>query len=307
MKGMTGKHASPDYGGYIGYKIFHTVITLMGVTPAYLLLAMIIPYYVIIRQSARKSASYYLKHRFPADNGLKRFFRTIKYFYAFGQILIDQAVIGIMGDKYADFEFPDGEKLLKHINGPDGIILLTTHFGNWQSAMFSMRDFGRLVHFHMQLEKHTDGRHFFDLSGDRRNFKIVPPSGFLGGMVEFTNILSSRGCVAVMGDRAWGAKTIRAKFLGEESLFPVTPYFLAYSTNSRIFMILAVRTGKLKFRIEAHELTEGSDITKMSRDEAIRSLNGKYISILQETLDRHPYQWLNFYNFWSTEDLTKKT
>lgn len=304
MKGSTEKYASPDYGGYAGYKIFHLVITFMGVTPAYILLALVIPYYVIIRRSARQAAAYYLKHRFPEDSGLLRFFRTIKYFYTFGQILIDQAVIGIMGDKYADFEFPGGEKLLKHINGPDGIILLTTHFGNWQSAMFAMRDFGRLVHFHMQLENHTNGRHFFDLSGDRKNFKIVPPSGFLGGMVEFTNILSSRGCVAVMGDRAWGSKTIKADFLGEKTIFPLTPYFLAYSTNSKIFMILAVRTGKLKFRIEAHELTADENIIKMNRKEAMEALNKKYISILEKTLAEYPYQWLNFYNFWSPEDLT---
>lgn len=303
----TDQYTSPNYGGYLGYKIFHLVITLLGVRPAYLLLALVVPYYVLVRHnSSRKAASYYLKHRFPEDNGIKRFFRTIKYFYIFGQILIDQAVIGIMGDKYADFEFPAGEKLLKHINGPDGIILLTTHFGNWQSAMFAMRDFGRLVHFHMQLEKHTDGRHFFDLSGDRKNFKIIPPGSFLGGMVEFTNILSSRGCAAIMGDRAWGSKTIKADFMGEQALFPVTPYFLAYATCSKIFMILAIRTGKLAFRIEAHELTDGEDIRAMDRGEAMKTLNSRYISILEKTLDKYPYQWLNFYNFWSTEDLTKQ-
>lgn len=297
-------HTSPNYGGYLGHKIFHLTIAYLGVTPAYILLAFVVPYYVLVRHRARKSASYYLKRRFPRDNFLIRFLRTVKYFYRFGQVLIDQAVTGIMGEEYVNFEFPKGEELLRKINDKHGVVLLTSHLGNWQTAMSTMGEFGYSVYFHFQLEEHTSGRHFFDLAGKRDKFKIIPPSGFLGGMVEITNILNSGGCVAIMGDRAWGGKTRKMNFLGKEALFPVTPYFLSSVTGAEIFMIMPVRTGKLSFRIESVGLTDGLDLKSLDREEAVEMLMGKYVRNLEDNLEKHPYMWFNFYDFWSEKDET---
>ncbi|OGV50055.1 MAG: hypothetical protein A2017_02705 [Lentisphaerae bacterium GWF2_44_16] len=298
------KYKSPNYGGYLGYKIFHWVISCAGVRPAYVLLAFIVPYYVIIRQSARSSASFYLKKRFPNDSSLTRFFRTIKYFYIFGQVLIDQAVTGILGESVLSFEFPEGQKLLKIIKRKKGALLLTTHLGNWQTAMGAMGDFAENVSFHFQLEEHTSGRHFFDLSNKRDKFRIISPSAFLGGMVEITSTLLSGGCVATMGDRAWGSKTKEALFFGKKALFPITPYHLAHSTNSEIFMILPVRTGRLSFRIDAVNLSENIDLSSISKDEAIDRLLKRYVENLEKCLQQYPYMWLNFYNFWSEKDET---
>lgn len=298
------KHNSPNYGGYLGYKIFHLVIRYIGVSPAYVLLAFIVPYYVIIRRSARVSACFYLKKRFPGDCPLMRFLRTVKYFYTFGQVLIDQAVTGILGEAMLSFEFPEGRKLLEIIKRKKGTVLLTTHLGNWQTAMGAMGDFAENVSFHFQLEEHTAGRHFFDLSGRREKFRIISPSAFLGGMVEITSILLAGGCVATMGDRAWGSKTKETLFFGEKALFPITPYHLAHSTNSEIFMMLPVRTGRLSFRIDAVNLCENIDLSSISKDEAIDLLLKRYAGNLEKCLRQYPYMWFNFYNFWSVKDET---
>lgn len=304
MDAETQRKKSPDYGGFLGYKIFHIVIALFGIRAAYVLLVFIVPYYVFIRRSACVSASFYLKRRFPGDGPFRRRFRAFRYFYSFGQILIDQAVVGILGRKMVSFDFPDGDDLLMRVRSPKGLILQSSHFGNWQTAMSTMGIYGSMVYFHFLLENHTSGRHFFDLANERGNFKIIPPSGFLGGAVELTNCLLEGSSVALMGDRAWGAKTVRHDFLGYEALFPVTPYHLAYATGADLVMLLAVRTGPMRFRIEALSLNEGLDMKEMKKDEAVSLMLGRYISSLEEHLERYPYQWLNFYDFWSEKDET---
>jgi len=154
------------------------------------------------------------------------------------------------------------------------------------------------VHFHFQLEQHTSGRHFFDLSKDRERFHIIPPDTPFGGMIEMTSALTRGECVAIMGDRSWGARTDDMTFLGEPAPFPITPYHLAIATGAEIVVLFTVRTGKLSFRIESLCITEGTDWSKMPKQEATGQLLHRYGKCLESYLQKYPLMWFNFFDFW---------
>ncbi len=298
---MAERGGSPDYGGRAGYAIFHWCLRRLGVLPAYALLMVIIPYYVLFRPSARRSAAHYLTHRYPNMSRIRRLVTTVQYFKTFGRVLIDQAAMGVLGPDRFTVDFPDAQRLYRLARSGRGLILLTTHAGNWQTAMASMSDLDVPVHFHLRLEPHTGGRHFFDLAGDRKRFRIVSPHGFLGGMVEMTNALNAGECVAVMGDRAWGGRTRPASFLGQMAGFPITPYHLAVLTGAELVVLLTIRTGKCAYRIEHVRITGNGDCGTMSREEAIDKLMKRYVNCLEEYLAKNPLMWFNFFDFWSHE------
>ncbi len=298
MNQPDAKEKSPNYGGYWGHKFFHVLIRLFGVSPAYWFVYLILPYYLLIRRSAVKSAAWYLKKRFPDDGPFRRWLRTYGYFNTFARIIIDQAATGILGYDALKSELPEADNMLQHVRDRRGMLLLNSHLGAWQSAMGTMGVYGNRVHFLFRVEEHTRGRHFFDLADERGEFKIISPDSFLGGMVELSNVLLEGGSVAMMGDRTWGAKTIKTEFLGREAHFPVTPYRLAVTTDSDLFMIMAVRTGKMSIRIDTVKLNEGMEYEKFSRDDAIRMLLERYVQNLEKCLSENPYFWLNFYDFW---------
>lgn len=295
------ENQSPNYGGTVGHWIFHQALRFFGPTFAYVLLMFVVPYYVIFRKSARNSASYYLKHRFPNDGAFKRFFKTILYFYKFGIVQIDQAAIGILGKEKFMIDFPNWEEFLEFSKKSKGFILLTSHVGSWQTAMATMENLEKQVYFHFQLEPHTAGRHFFDLAKKQNNMNIINPAGFLGGSIEMANVLKTGNCVAIMGDRSWGARTQMHSFLGEDSHFPITPYYIASATQSDIVMLQTVRTGKLSFRIEYIYLTAGVDLSKLSRNVATDLLLKRYVQHLEDYLQKNPYMWFNFYDFWDNK------
>ncbi|MFQ5589525.1 MAG: hypothetical protein ACE5HE_00035 [Phycisphaerae bacterium] len=290
--------ASPRYGNRLGHAIFHWCIQRFGVVPAYVMLMLIIPYYVVFRPSARRSAAPYLRHRFPDLSPVQRLAATVKYFYAFGQVLIDQAAMGVLGADAFKVEFPGAGQLYESARARSGIVLLTTHAGAWQTSMASMDALNVPVHFHLRLEPHTTGRHFFDLAGNRKRFNIISPDGFLGGMVEMTNALNAGECAAVMGDRAWGGRTRRVPFLGDEADFPITPYHLALLTGADVGVLLTVRTGRCAYRIEHVRITQDQDFRSMPREEAIDLLLQRYVKCLEEYLERNPLMWFNFFDFW---------
>lgn len=272
-----------------------------GPLPAYILLSFILPYYLLIRGSARKSASCYLRHRFPHYGKVKTFFMTYYYFLQFGKVLIDQACMGIIDRKKFKVDFKDEKKLSAIADGQKGMVLLTTHAGNWMTAMATMNKLSVPVNLLLNVEN-SEGRHFFDLSGERNAFKFIPPTGFMGGLVEATNVLNDGEIVSIMGDRSEGARVIYLDFLGERAPFPVTPYHLSYVTGADIVVLLTARTGKLSFSIEAHSITEGLDLSGKSRDEAMMLLAEKYVTLLEKYTDKHPFMWYNFFDFWSEEE-----
>lgn len=292
---------SPNYGGRLGYGIFQWIIRLLGVTPAYLLLLLVVPYYALVRASARRCAAPYLRRRFPEYGACRRFLAAIEHFYRFGQALIDQGAMGILGPEAFRIEFP-GEKGLHDLaQKGKGLVLLTSHVGNWQTAMADMGRLGVPVHFQLRLEEHTQGRHFFDLARRQGEFRVIPPNGFLGGMVEMTNALRAGECVAIMGDRSWGARTARADFLGAPAAFPITPYRLAVSTGADLVVLLTARTGKLAYTLQSVPITEGRDWSAIPREEAIAELLDRYVQCLEKHVDAHPFMWFNFFDFWAED------
>ena len=293
-------HQSPKYGNKLGHQIFYCLLRWFGPNPAYILLAFVVPYYVFFLKRPRKLASFYLKRRFPEDSSLKRLFRTYYYIYQFGMVLIDQAAMGILGRKAFKIDFPGWEELLNLSKKKKGMVLITSHFGNWQTAMAAVEDLAAPVNFLIHLEEHMEGRHFFDLAGIRDKIKVIESTGFMGGLIDVIKVLEKGECVAIMGDRAWGSRTQYCNFLGKQAAFPVSPYHLVTASGADLVVLLTVRTGKLAFKIDFFYLTDDDTEWKnLSAKEAINRLLPKYVRTLEDYTKKHPFMWFNIFDFWS--------
>ncbi|MFH1575104.1 MAG: DUF2062 domain-containing protein, partial [Acidobacteriota bacterium] len=299
-----GAAASPDYGGRLGHAIFYRLIRTVGVTPAYLLLGLVVPYYVIIRGRARRSASHYLRRRFPGRSPVWRFFATAVHFYRFGQTLIDQAALGILGPECLRVEFAGGERFRRLALRRRGLVMITSHVGNWQTAMARIGHLAVPVHFQFRLEEHTRGRHFFDVAGGQDRFRIVSPDGFMGGLIELTNALRAGECAAVMGDRSFGAAARHEIFLGAPAAFPVTPYHLAITSGADLIVLLTRRTGRLSVCIECVRIGSARRAGTAPRDEQIGILLKRYVRCLERYLVESPLMWFNFFDFWNGDKQT---
>jgi len=293
-------YQSPKFGNKLGHQIFHRTLRWFGPSPAYVLLAFVVSFYVFLRKRPRQLASFYLKRRFPEDTFLRRLFRTYNYIFHFGMVLIDQAAMGILGRKAFKIDFPGREELLNLSKEKKGIVLITSHFGNWQTAMAAVEDLAVPVNFLIRLEEHMEGRYFFDLAGIRNKVKMIDPAGFAGGLVDAIKVLEEGECVSIMGDRAWGSRTQYSDFLGKQAAFPISPYYLASASGADPVVLLTVRTGKLSFKIYYFYLKdEDTEWKNLSTKETINRLLPKYVRILEDLTEKYPFMWFNIFNFWN--------
>ncbi len=301
---MSERKESPNHGGKFGYGFFHVLIRLVGPYPAYFFAAFLIPYYLMKVWFSSSSPRFYLKKRFPGKPAVVRFLLGGKYLHEFSKILIDQACMGILGPGKFRIEFPYWEELYALSQEKDGMVLLTTHSGTWLAAMASMNHLDKPVNFLLRVQEHDRGKYFFDLAKEK-GIKIISPDGLFGGLVESVNMLKQGECVSIMGDRAWGSRTRKSRFLGHEAAFPITPYYLTVSSDARLVMFLTVRTGSLAFRIDHYVLNDEID-PALTRDGKMDALFERYVYHLEEYVSAYPFMWLNFFDFWSDDKGAKE-
>jgi len=294
-----------EYGNRLGFAIFHRVLKSLGLPGAYLLLMLIIPYYIIFRPSVFRSADHYLKRRFPDKSMAARYLSCFYYIYVFGQILIEQVALGLLGPQRMQVSFHDQKKLYELSKRKKGLVLLTTHVGPWQSVIAIIDRMASDVYFYFDIDDWKGG-HFFDLASQRELFNFISPRSHLAGMIKAIKVLFNGECLAVMGDIVETKNCLKAAFFNDEAQFPALPYRLAVSTDSDIAVLLTARIGSMRYYIEYECLNEGLNKEEFSRGELESILVDRYAVFLERFLKKYPYQWFNFFDFWKKIPVTEE-
>jgi predicted LPLAT superfamily acyltransferase len=207
--------------------------------------------------------------------------------------------VGILGSSIISVDFPKSDELYSLSGKNTGLILLSSHVGTWKIVMAHMNYLAKPVSFLLKTDKNEHNRYFFDISGSKSQYKLIDPTGFMGGMIESASVLENKECLAVNGDRAFNRHTGEAVFFGQKAVFPVIAQNLAYSTDSALVMLLTSRTGKLSYNIEYINLTEKLPACSgRTKSETIQEYLNLYAENLESFLQKNPYMWFNFFDFW---------
>lgn len=283
----------------LGHNCFYLTLRLFGQGGAYLLLLPVIFMYVLFSTKIHRITASYIRRRFPAHGWLKRRQDTFRIVLSFGKVLVDRGWLGLSSGAAFNGELDGQEKLLQLVADGKGLVLLTAHVGNWQTAMSRIHDLGAPVNSLMHYEQEAVAKHYFDLRDEPVPFRIINSEGFMGGLVESTAALQRGEIVTIMGDRYTGGPFGKTEFLGENVRLPAAAYSLAASTGSPIAVMLAAKTGRKSYRLKVWNVFEPERTDRNNRQEGLSRWAAQFAGSLEMYLQEHPYQWYNFYDFWS--------
>ncbi len=284
------------------HRFFYLLIRLGGRRAAYLFLYFVAAYYVLFRPDQRRKCDFYLRRRFPGTGPWGQLVHAWRMILALGRVLIDRAVVGILGPGAADPALEGKQELLDLVAGGQGVILMGAHVGCWQTAMAALRLLDVPVSLLMQHEEGDVDRHFFEHSGGPFPFRIIDPRGYLGGTLEMLAVLKQGEILAVMGDRVQGSEhnTLTVRFLGATVRFPLAAYRLAAATGAPIGVLLSAKTGFETYRIRlAGVIRVAPGCGRRGQDFAPYAQ--RYACILEEYVRAYPYQFFNFFDLWEPE------
>jgi predicted LPLAT superfamily acyltransferase len=301
------KWTSRSVGSRFQHNFFYFIIKYGGRRSAYAILSFIVLFYVLCRPSIRRKADYYLFRRFKRKFTAQRLLDNYKIYLNLGKSLIDRAVVGILGEEKITVEFREKERLHNLVKEGKGIILMTSHVGCWQTAMSSLRFLQRQVHLLLLREEGDIDRHYFEHSGAAAPYRIIDPTGYLGGILEMMQALRSGEIVCVMGDRLFGGQkgSLPVEFLGGKTLFPISAFKIASATGAPIASLYSYKSGPDSYALEIYNIIRvPSEVGKS--DQSFNPYVREFAKTLERFITAHPYQFFNFYDMWIEDSQTIK-
>jgi predicted LPLAT superfamily acyltransferase len=283
----------------LGHGIFYGMLLVAGQMGAYLLLWPVITVYVLGSRKIHRLTAAYLEKRFPGHGRLARWRDTHRIMLNFGRVLVDRAWLGLRPGAELQGELEGREELLALVGEGRGVVLLTAHVGNWQSAMAHITGLKVAINSLMQYREEAVAKHYFDLRRKAMPFKIIKSDGFMGGLVEATAALQRGEVVTVMGDRYAGGPAAEVEFLGSRVRLPAAAYALAAATGSPVAVLLAAKTGRRRYRLKLWEVFRPEPADRENRRRDLQKWAQRFADALEGYLREYPYQWYNFFDFWS--------
>lgn len=282
----------------LGHWFFYMTLRLFGLRGAYLLLWPVIFSYVACSAKIHRQTAPYFSRRFPEHGPWQRKADTFFNLMNFGRVLVDRAWLGTCTNAALKGNFIGYDALLQTLAQGKGLVLLTAHIGNWQTALANLETLPVKVHALMQYDMAAAAKHYFDLQKKARAFEIIDVDSPFGGMIEAAAALQKGEVVTIMGDRYLKGPASTVDFFGSAVRIPDAAYILAATTQAPVAIILAAKTGMKDYELKVWDIFTPVSQSREDRPAMLRDCCRRFTGILEKHLRKHPYQWYNFFDFW---------
>lgn len=287
-------------GNALGFWLFGVTFRLFGLKAAYFLLQFVATHYLVFDREAVASALLYVEKRFPSAGTVEKYWHVRRLFVNQGRQLIDRHVLTRQPD-YLTFHQVDTKETVDAIqNSAGGVVLLTSHMGNWQVALMQMGHLRKEIAIVMRPEDNPAVRESLGVGRyDAKAVKVIDPQGYLGGVLEIIEALNNGNIVCMMGDRSYGFETVEVPFLGKPAYFPRGPFLVAAATSSPVVALLTHKISERKYIADMSNMWRPVYVKGEVKKDQLRRWVQEYVTLLESFVDKHPYDCFLFYDVWS--------
>lgn len=194
----------------------------------------------------------------------------------------------------------DRERFKQLIAAGRGAIIVTGHFGNWESGAILMRRVLDLPLTVVAMKEASD-----EVNELRRQIRLrlgVPTLEVrqsLDTALHIRRLLSANRMVALLMDRHLGRDRVPVTLFGRRAWFLRTPALLAYLTGAPLVPCFIERSGPGRFKAVLGEVVELSPTEP--RDVALGRAVQSVADALEARVRERPESWYHFYRYWDAQ------
>lgn len=280
-------------GGSFGYSFFIFCVRVMGIRFSYAFMSLIVFYFIVFAPKAT-AASWQYSRRILKKSVLKSCVHLYLHYYNFGKVLIDKLALNAgMTDRYS-FSFENYQRFLSIINGGDGAVLIGAHVGNWQAGASFFGKYGKKMHIVMFDAEHEKIKKHLEKNTTDRNFNVISTNGdSIDAIVQMKIALNNGDYVGFDGDRfVEGAASMEKNFMGGKILLPKGPFLIAQKCKVPVVFYFALREKDMSYKFYFIEY-------KAENNYSASDIADNYLTVLESVIKRYPYQWFNFFKYWT--------
>ena len=207
----------------------------------------------------------------------------------------------------------DNDTVRNLLRAKKGCMLICSHLGNIElfRSIFSYGsdDFDHIIPVTIIMDQKVT-RNFNSMIGElnsRAKLNVICPDDIsMATMTQLQDTIEEGGLVVISADRVPAHNTQRSlqiSFLGKNARLPYGPFLIAALLNCPTYFIFSMRKYQSGFNptyivnlLKSETNFEGG---RKEREEKILELAAQYTKLMEHFIILYPYQWYNFFNFWS--------
>jgi predicted LPLAT superfamily acyltransferase len=264
---------------------------------ASLLLYPVCGYFLAFSPRARSTSRQYLV---LALGRPPRFTDLWRHYFTFATTVLDRMyfVDGRL-DRY-DIEVRGLEPLRLTLAKGRGCLLLGAHLGSFELLRTLSPQHRLSVNTVMYEENAANISEVLNTELDPALRERVIVSGEVDTVLRIAECLSRGELVGMLGDRSTGSdKTVTCRFFGRDAVFPQGPLRLALSLRVPVYWVAGLFEGGKRYVVHLEPFCEEPNADRAGQAAWIREWTQRYAERLEHFCRLAPYNWFNFYDFWS--------
>ncbi len=316
-------------GGFIGNGFLKIMLRFFGLRTGYFFLYFIVPYFYLFAPRGRRGLNQYWQ-QMSQQGWTRRQLHILQHFLTFGKVLMDRMYQSFHETLQFKISTAGPINIYDVVESQKGWVFIGAHVGGWDlSTVFMQRNpqMGRLgkVHFiaeGLTFEKMIQSQKQLKVDSIRAKANTAAhttssSSVFSSSSTSLGNssansslvvkdFLENKKHVGFLVDRPMGSQIELVRFMGKLAPFEVGPYRIAAACRAPMIFTYTYRLNSQEYLFissqprETAQHNEMKYSAEMDRRLQIFAWAQEFAQDLEGKVRQFPYQWFNFYPFWST-------
>jgi predicted LPLAT superfamily acyltransferase len=289
-----------EKGSRIGMRIVLGVVRTAGRTMGQLLVDIVCLYYVVFAVRARRASRAYTRRLLGKDS----WWTAYNHVRHFAACTLDR--LFLLSGKLGAFEFrrSGSEHLVELARERRGALLLGAHIGSYEAMRAMSNEVDLRINILAHFENAARITTFLEeASGGNPMMQVVPiDPGDSTYILKVKELIERGELVALLGDRLGiNDKAVTADFLGEPARFPAGPFIIASLLQCPVYLVFGLFHRPNRYDLYCEPFAERVQLPRKTRQQALTTYAQKFADRLEHYCRLGPYNWFNFYDFWSSE------
>ena len=286
-----------ERGTLVGLRAITWITGTFGYGAGRLLLYPICAYFLLFSVHARRASHEFLSRVLGRRAGWRD---TFRHYHTFAASLLDRVLVLSGRSDGFDVRFHGLDTLRAELGRGRGLLLLGSHLGSFEIIRAVADDKRELVVNIVMHEANAEN--------NRRWMREMAPaiapriiaSGRVDTLLRAKECLDRGEAVAMLADRPLGSTDISTEvFFGHPAQFPRGPLRSAAVLQVPVILFFALHRGPRSYDVHFELLAERVGTSRAARADAVACETRRFAERLEAYARRAPYNWFNFYDFWS--------
>ncbi len=298
---QSGWKAQPERSSSFWLGLIAWIARHLGRGLTRLLLGPITLFFFLTGASARRASRDYLRRALGREPTLGERFR---HFHTFAACILDRLLILCGRARQLRLQLHMPEDVRQAAQSGQGCIMLVSHHGSFEVLrqlgdgpqripLKILLDRGQGPLLTALLERLSPGFAASIIDAGKRGPELV---------LALREALDQGTSVGIMADRAQGAEAaLSVRLLGGAARLPAGPWVLASVLHAPVIAAFGLYRGGRDYEARFELLSPGLTATRAERQAAIQALAQRYAERLEQQIRDAPYNWFNFYPYWTDE------